>query len=74
MHYSLNSSFVSQFIISVFDLNPFDIAITLIPMCSFSYQYVVREAAKAAGLWEKAPYMEEISTDPSKYYYYGHVR
>jgi hypothetical protein len=32
-------------------------------------QYTVREAAKYSGLWEKAPYMEEISSDVFKKFY-----
>ena len=32
-------------------------------------QYTVCEAAKFSGLWEKAPYMEDISSDALKEFY-----
>ena len=32
-------------------------------------QYTIREAAKAAGLWDKAPYMEEISPQAFRAYF-----
>ena len=34
-----------------------------------SFQYTIREAAKAAGLWEKAPYMEDIPPDVMTKFY-----
>lgn len=38
----------------------------------YSFKYVVREAAKKAGLWDKCPYMEEI-TPQTLDTFYEHV-
>ena len=44
--------------------------VNILVVCTYNtVQYTIREAAKVSGLWDKAPYMEEISPESFRKFY-----